>query len=128
MVFPKVDYWIDRFNNKDHVQEDRAGPKSLKLLKYLRIVFLQKVQMAIPEMTAAIQSGFEMLSNQMKSIQQANLNEVRDIRQSLSHFFALGSAHFNFNPQRPSSDVSNSSLALINPSSSSSFSPSASNQ
>lgn len=41
MIFPKVDYWINKFKNKDRVQDDKAGPKFLKLLKHLRIVFLQ---------------------------------------------------------------------------------------
>lgn len=43
LVFPKVDCWIERFNKKDRVQQDKAGPKFLKLLKHLRIVFLQVI-------------------------------------------------------------------------------------
>lgn len=29
MVFPNVDYWINRFDKKDRTQEDWVGPKFL---------------------------------------------------------------------------------------------------
>lgn len=42
MIFPEVEYWLERFNARDNgIQKDKAGPKFLKMLCELRIVFLQ---------------------------------------------------------------------------------------
>ncbi|KAI9275148.1 hypothetical protein EDC94DRAFT_666852 [Helicostylum pulchrum] len=83
-------------------------------------VLARKFEWPIPKMTAAVQSDFELLSNKIKSIQEANLNEAHNLHQSLSCF--------NSNAQRPPTTPSDSSLALINYSPPSLSFPSASNR
>jgi hypothetical protein len=41
LVFPDVEFWKEKFDNNDGVQEDIAGPTFLGLLAQLRVVFLQ---------------------------------------------------------------------------------------
>lgn len=40
LVFPDIEFWKERFENNDGVQEDIAGPNFLGLLAQLRVTFL----------------------------------------------------------------------------------------
>ncbi|CAO3682377.1 unnamed protein product [Rhizopus microsporus] len=42
LVFPDIQFWKEKFDNSDGVQEDTSGPNFLGLLAQLRVVFLQK--------------------------------------------------------------------------------------
>ncbi|CEG69734.1 hypothetical protein RMATCC62417_05756 [Rhizopus microsporus] len=41
LIFPDIEFWKEKFDNDDRVQEDIAGPNFLGLLAQLRVVFLQ---------------------------------------------------------------------------------------
>lgn len=91
----------------------------------------QRTQMALPEMCAAVNSGLERISAQIRASNEKQSSEIRDVRQALGDFFALGNAHFN-SPQGfpvpshavPSISGSSSGLSLTPTSDSSSASAS----
>lgn len=83
----------------------------------------QRLQMAMPEMNAAVKSGFDMLLGQMKATEQAHASEIKKLNQTVSDFFAFGNAYFNSNPDIPISqpttlsiDPSTSSPTVLTPS------------
>ncbi|KAI8876396.1 hypothetical protein K501DRAFT_308407 [Backusella circina FSU 941] len=126
VVFPKVDYCIESSNNMDNVEEDKSDPFVLNLLQELRTVFLQAneqynikllqpicnhsvpfhtsqmVQMALSEMTAAIQSGLGSMSVQikancedLKAYHKVQMDRVTALEHRIGQFFVLDNAQFN---------------------------------
>ncbi|CEJ05561.1 hypothetical protein RMCBS344292_19499 [Rhizopus microsporus] len=68
LIFPDIEFWKEKFDNDDRVQEDIAGPNFLGLPAQLRVVFLQDSVILEKKYPNYYLWTFELFSNSLYKV------------------------------------------------------------
>ncbi|CEJ05409.1 hypothetical protein RMCBS344292_19351 [Rhizopus microsporus] len=90
LVFPDIEFWKEKFDNNDGVQEDIAGPNFLGLLAQLRVVFLQTCEL----FTNSLYKAFE--DELLASLQEGDATFTPSQRVTMAMPGLVSSLHSGF--------------------------------